>query len=460
MANQNILTNGAKVSQIEQVVFSPVAVVPPYVETPISTTYCFLAKVEPWDDENNPPMPTQDVASIKKIYKNIFVAKQIHSNDISPVIARVDWKTGTIYDYYRDDIDLLSQDVNNNNIYNYYVKNKFDQVFKCLWNKNGAASLNEPFFEPGSYGTNNIFTGLDGYKWKYIYTIDTGSKVKFMDSTWMPIPPLSNTPANPILTSAGAGSLDVINVLNGGSNYDTANAIVTVTITGDGAGATATANVSGGQIADIIVTSPGSNYTFANVAITSALGTGAVAIAPTSPIGGHAYDPISELGCSHVMFTAEFNGTEGGIIPTDIDYHQLGMVINPTTSSSSQGAISGAANGAIYSTTTDFIVAPGFGGYTNDEVIFQGITVDNATFTGRVLNFDATNNVIRVLNIVGTPSLNAPIFGDTSKTTRTLITFTPPNFTIFSGYLSFIENRTGVQRSTDGIEQVKFVLGY
>jgi hypothetical protein len=345
--------------------------------------------------------------------------------------------------------------VNGNNVYNYYVKNKFDQVFKCLWNNNGGASLNEPFFEPGSYDTNNIFTGLDGYKWKYIYTIDTGSKVKFMDSTWMPVPVGSNTP-NPLITSAGAGSLDVINVLDGGFNYDTSNAIVTVTVTGDGTGATAVANVSGGQIADIIVTSPGSNYTFANVAITSELGTGAVAIAPTSPVGGHGFDPIGELGCSHIMFTAEFNGTEGGLIPTDIDFHQLGLIINPTTRSLTPNP----ANGAIYSTTTDFLVAPGFGAYTNDEVVFQGATVETATFTGKVLSFNATTNVIRVLNIVGTPILNAPVFGDTSSTTRTLMTFTPPNFTIFSGYLSFVENRSGVQRSPDGIEQFKFVLGY
>lgn len=455
MANQNILTTGAKVSQIEQVFFSPVAVVPPFIDTPISTTYCFLAKVEPWDDENSPPVPTQDVASIKKIFKNIFVAKQIHSNDISPVIPRVDWAQGIVYDYYRDDIDLTEKDTNGNNVYNYYVKNKFDQVFKCLWNNNTQSSSSEPFFEPGSYNTNNIYTGLDGYKWKYIYTIDTGSKVKFMDSSWIPVPVGSNTPT-PLLTSAGAGSIDVINVTNGGNGYDTSNAVVTVTITGDGTGATATANVSGGLIRDIIVVTPGSNYTFANVAITSALGANAIAIAPTSPIGGHGFDPISDLGCSHVMFTSEFNGTEGGILPTNIDFHQLGLIINPTTSSLSPNP----ANGAIYSTTTDFVVAPGFGAYTNDEVVFQGTSVNNSTFTGRVLSFDATTNVIRVLNIVGTPTLNAPIFGSTSSTTRTLMTFTPPNFTIFSGYLSFVENRTGVQRSPDGIEQVKFVLGY
>jgi hypothetical protein len=68
--------------------------------------------------------------------------------------------------------------------------------------------------------------------------------------------------------------------------------------------------------------------------------------------------------------------------------------------------------------------------------------------------------VVKVLNITGTPTTNAPLFGNTSKTVRTLLSVSSPNFTILSGYIAFIENRTGVQRSADGIEQFKFVLGY
>jgi len=455
MANKNILTSAAKITQVERVFYSPVSVVPPHTDVPLSTTYCFLSKAEPWPDENDPPVPAQDVSSIKKIFKNMFVAKKIRSNDISPVIQRVDWVLGTIYDYYQDTVNMSEQDTNGNNIYNYYIKNRYDQVFKCLWNNNGLSSTIEPFFEPGSYGTNNIYTGTDGYKWKYIYTIETGQKVKFMDTTWMPVPVSSNTP-NPLLNSVGAGSLDVINVTDGGSGYDSTLAVVTVKIVGDGTGAVAVANVSGGTINDIIVTSPGSNYSYATTTIESTLGSGALLVSPTSPVGGHASDPISELGCSRVMITTEFNGAEGGVIPTNIDYHQVGLLINPTTKELSPNP----ANGTIYSTTTDFVVAPGFGAYTSDEVIWQGTSVNSSSFSGRVLSFDAATNVIKVLNIVGTPITNAPLFGVDSGTTRTLLSFTPPLFTLFSGYITFVENRTGVQRSSDGIEQFKFVLGY
>jgi len=455
MANKNLLVYGSKVAQVKQAYYSPSLVVRSDPTKSVAVTYCFLSKVDPWSDEGNPDVPTQDQKSIKKVFKNIFATKLLNSSDISPVIQRVDWNSGTVYDYYRDDTDMFAQDTNGLKVYNYYVKNKYDQVFKCLWNYNGSISTQEPFFEPGSYDTNNIYTGSDGYKWKYMYTIDTGSKLKFMDSTWMPIIVKAGTP-NPLYSDAGVGSIDVINVTNGGSSYNPVNAAVTVTVTGDGTGAAASANVVSGSIKDIVVTSYGSGYTYANVAITSAQGSGAVAIAPASPIGGHGYDPMSELGCTHVMYTAEFNGSEGGLIPTDIDYHQIGLISNPLALDTTPSF----ANGSVYSTTTDLVVAPGFGAYLNDEYVYQGTSAENSTFIGTVLSFNTSTNVVKILNTTGTLTTNAPLFGNSSGTTRTLLSYSSPKFVLSSGNILSIENRTGVQRSTDGIEQFRFVLGY
>ena len=287
-----------------------------------------------------------------------------------------------------------------------------------------------------------------------------------MDKAWIPVGIGNNTP-NTFDNTAGRGSIDVINVTDGGTGYDPANAIISIAVTGDGTGATGIANVSLGTIGDIIVTNPGSNYTYANVSITSSIGSGALAFAPTSPIGGHGFDPVSELGCNHVMFTTEFNGSEGGVIPTDIDYHQIGLVINPTSSKRWLQAQNDGfsypypANGAIYNTTTDLTVAPGFGVYVPDEIVYQGPSEDiaAATFTARVLSFDPATNVLRLINTTGTPTNNDTIRNDT-KTNRTLLSYTTPDFSPFSGYIAFLENRTGVQRSSDGIEQIRIVLGY
>jgi len=454
MANQNLLTYGAAISSIEQLYYSPVAVIP-NTNVPLGTSYVFLSKVDPWVNDTAPPIPTQDQQYIKSVFKNTFVAKLVTSNDLCPVIARIDWTANTIYDYYKDNIDMFQKDVDGYPVYEFYVKNTYDQVFKCLWNNNGGMSTLMPFFQPGTYGTDNIYQGTDGYKWKYMYTISSGLKVKFMDSTWIPVPVGANTP-NPLLTSAGYGDIEVINVTNGGTGYDPANATISVVVTGDGVGASGTAVVSGGVITDILVANTGTNYSYANVSITSTSGSNAAAIAFASPVGGHSFDPISELGCRNIMVTVDFNGSEGGYIPTDITYHQLGIVIQPTTSQLSPLP----ANATIYSTTTDLVVAPGFGTYQSDEILYQGTSLAAATFTATILSYDIGNNVVKLINTTGTPITNSPVFGQTSGTTRTLLSYSVPNYTLFSGYMSFIENRSGIQRSSDGIEQFKIVLGY
>jgi hypothetical protein len=461
MAYKTLLTYGAKVNNVELSYYAPTFRLPQQPDIPFSSVYFLLAKNDNWADENNPPQPTQDQLYVKQFLKNTFVAKYISSSDISPVVERVNWTTGTTYDYYRDDVDMLQQDDNGFLVKNFYVINKYDQVFKCLWNNNGSSSTVEPYFEPGTFNTNNIFQGSDGYKWKWIYTVDLGSKIKFMDSSWIPVPVGLNTP-NPILDArtgsapaAGVGNIDVINVLNGGSGYDPANAAITLTVTGDGTGASATATVANGAITDITVSSTGSNYTFANVVVSTTSGSGASIIAPVSPIGGHGFDPVSELGCSKVMATTSFTGSENGLIPTDITYHQLGVLVNPT----SYSAGGNAANDTIYKTTTDFIVAPGFNSYNNGETVYQGI-VGSETFTATILSFDSSNNLVKLINTSGTPALNSPVVGKSTGTTRTLLNYSTPDFITLSGYLTYIENRTGVTRSADGIEQFKIVLGF
>jgi hypothetical protein len=149
------------------------------------------------------------------------------------------------------------------------------------------------------------------------------------------------------------------------------------------------------------------------------------------------------------------SGNENGFIPTDIDYHQLGILVNPVAQSNLDRA-----NESIYKATTDLVVAPGFGVYTNDEIIWQGSSFETATFKATVLSFDSASNILKTINTVGNLVLNAPVFGNNSLTTRTLLSFSFPDLIPFSGVITYIENRSGIQRSFDGIEQVKIVLGY
>jgi hypothetical protein len=303
-----------------------------------------------------------------------------------------------------------------------------------------------------------VSAGGDGYKWKYMFTIDTGSKLTFMDYNWIPIPVknIQNSP-NPLSTSSGSGEVTVINVTNGGSGY-TNNSIITININGDGTGATANPilDTANGVITDIVVTNPGSNYSYANVSISSTIGSDATAIAPVSPVGGHNYNPIAELGCNHIMYTAEFNGSENGYLPTNIQFFQMGLLVNPSKLTTSNTAT--LANDAIYNCSTRITVAAGQGKYQVNDFVYQG-SYSNPSFSGTVLNFDSANNNLYLINTVGTASVNNTLFG-ISGAVRTIKTVTPSNFVKYSGYLIYVENRSGVQRSPTGIEQIKFVIGY
>jgi hypothetical protein len=465
MANQTLLTYGFDASQIKQDYYAP-SLVLSGTTSPTEAIYCFLSQVIPWTDDNNPDVPLQTQKYLKNVYKSMFVAKKISTNNIIPVAQRIDWSANTNYAYYRDDVDMFARsNTTGFLVKNFYVKNRYDQVFKCLANNNGGLSNTEPFFQPGTYNTNQVFTsGPDNYKWKYIYTIDIGTKTKFMDSDWIPVPVGSQTPN--ATTTAGTGSIDAIILTNGGINYEPSN--TTITITGDGTGATANLSMANGVITDVNIFNPGSNYTSATVSITSAntQASNATAYAPVSPVGGHGYDPVSELGCNHIMYITEFNSTEtlNGVdyIPIDIDYRQVGLLINPMSSDTYPTF----ANGSIYDLSTQITVASGFGAYTPDETVTQvDINPNNTTygqvvFTGTVLSFNTSTNVIKLINTSGTIITSASIQGQTSGTTRTLLASTTPKFMKFSGYIAYIQNRSAVQRSADGIEQFKFVLGY
>ena len=424
----------------------------------LGTLYAFLSKVDAWPVDEVPPAPEQTQSYLNYVFRNMFFAKKIGTNDISPVIPRINWTSGTTYDAYSDQVNMFELNEDGTIAKYFYVKNRYDQVFKCLWNGNNTPSTVEPYFQPGTFNANQIFQGADNYKWKFMYTITSGNKLKFMDSSWMPVP-VGNTIPNPVSSFAGTGDIEVINVTNGGSGYDEANAVITVTVTGDGYLASANAVVSSGAITDVLVANTGYNYTYANVTISSAIGSGATANSPVSPIGGHGFNPISELGARHVMLTGQFDKSESGNLPTDIDFRQLGVVVDPY-------AIFGVgydiANATSYKTTTDFVVSAGFGTYVPDETVYQSPNglIQDATFTGTVLSFDSVFNTVKLINTYGTANNGAVIYGQTSGTARVVLQQQTPSFIKNSGFLIYLENRSPVQRNADGSEQFRLVLGY
>jgi hypothetical protein len=131
-------------------------------------------------------------------------------------------------------------------------------------------------------------------------------------------------------TPSSTSVIDYISIINPGFSY---TSTPTVTIIGDGTGATATAFVVNGQITNIVVTDPGSNYTQAIVQISGGGGSSASASAVLA-------------GNNGVLRTYYYvNGVKTILNPTagTVDYEN-GIVIltgfNPSDINNTSGVLS------------------------------------------------------------------------------------------------------------------------
>jgi hypothetical protein len=98
---KGLLTNYGSTSQVELSYYFVVSG-NGYVPKHETSSYFFIGRVQPWDDENNPQTPSQSQIAVKTTFKNMIAAKLLTSSNMSPVVRRIDWESGTVYDEYKD----------------------------------------------------------------------------------------------------------------------------------------------------------------------------------------------------------------------------------------------------------------------------------------------------------------------------------------------------------------------
>jgi hypothetical protein len=140
-------------------------------------------------------------------------------------------------------------------------------------------------------------------------------------------PVVFNNGTTPINGSANA--LSVYNFPNSTTEYIVSP---TVSVSGDGTGFQGYSVVnnsisSGNTITNIVVVNPGKNYTRANVSITTnpLYGINANVQPIISPVAGHGYDAITELGARYVGISTSFDNT----FPTQVSFRKIGILENP-----------------------------------------------------------------------------------------------------------------------------------
>jgi hypothetical protein len=158
-------------------------------ETQLSANNLFLwiGKSTEWLSESNPDQPNDTMESRRATFTDMLALKKVSPSDMSLVIPRVDWTSGTVYSQYADDgatYEEIQYDQYepNTGVSPFYVFTDENRVYKCLSNNSGATSSNKP--TGTSTGT---ITTADGYVWKFMFTLSDNDIQKFLSPDWIPI---------------------------------------------------------------------------------------------------------------------------------------------------------------------------------------------------------------------------------------------------------------------------------
>ena len=483
-----IITNKFRINNAEQFVES-------FSEASPTAYYLFIGRPQSWSTDvdvqgnsinegtdTTPPTPNDDISTEYYSYDELLGAKKITTSDITNVIQRRTWVSGTTYDMYEHNISSSNAAASGaTNIFdsNFYVINSANNVYKVIENDGNTASSNEP-----TSTSSAIFSTADGYRWKFMYSLTTSEATNFTTTDFIPVSTDSTVSA-----AAVNGALDTILVVAGGSGYtlSSGSTISAIPIRGDGSGGIASVTITGGAISAATITTAGTGYTYAYIrnadiiAATNAAGGGSGGnlnvIIP--PKGGHGKDAVKELGGFFVMMNVDLSGAEG---TSDIlaanDFRQIGVVRDPTnfgtTTVSSATTLRGVNAVLINSSPTP-------GTFVVDEKISQATT----GAVGKVVSWDSTNRILYYIqtrfpdcgadssgnrtafsgtNVITGATSSATATPIASSSTVNAVVFTSgysnPEIQPDSGDIIYLENRAPIARASDQTENIKLIIEF
>lgn len=395
-----------------------------------------------------------------------FIKIDDETKEIVRINAAGDFLTvNTVFTSAHAVANLFKVDISETQYSNkFYVRNSSDQVFKCLFNNGGALSNTMPEITiGGDLPENPYIETVDGYKWKYMYTIPTGLKNKFFTEKYMPV--LRDTI---VFDNAKDGRIDIIKIVNGGSGYyagSSVNNYSIVDVTGDGTLANVSVDIVNGVVVDVNILNGGNNYTTATITLDDplqqAIGNTANLQAIISPQYGHGYDPQRELGGSSVMIAVDFIGDVEGNLPVQNDGTDLiRQVCIVKDVQYANGTFGTSSYFPMYTQISTSNPPVDFG---HGETVYVGSSFATATFSAKVIHFDNNTNTLYVNNIIGDISNveNETIYQkDAPSAFAKVFNVVQPDINILSGEILYIENRAKITRNENQTESTKFVVEF
>jgi len=442
--------------------------------------------------DSNPTTPGDTVVNEFYTYDELTAAKRITGSDISFVIPRRNWTSGTVYDIYRHDYGEYTTGSTSTRITStsgattlldstFYVLSSDRNVYKCLDNNNGATVSDEPT----GVSTTPITT-TDGYIWKYMYTLSAAQQSSFLSTDFMAIATNANAGTDQLnVISNAVDGIDIIKIKSAGSG-GTNGTFSNIPIRGDGTGGLCEVVVSGGAVTSVTVTTRGSGYTFGTVSNAQIVSAGSTSLTGSEldviipPKGGHGANALEELGGFFVMLNTSIEGNEStnsGDFSAVNDFRKIALLRDPTKSSSAVTSTTARLTKAI-----KIAASPTPGTFTVDEEINQSTT----GAVGKVVEWDSVNGILYYIqtrhndagidsngNLTDFSGANI-ITGQSSSATGTpdtSVSSTVNNVIFASGYsvpeidhdtgdVLYIENRTPITRAVDQTENIKLIIEF
>ena len=325
------------------------------VQNRTTNIYYYLGKILAWDTPATPETPTNTLEYENDVRQNMVSMKRIDISDVSFIVERNDWESGTVYNMFDDTVADLT---------NFYVLTEDFNIYKCIYNNEGGQSTTQPT------GTDTAYLETaDGYVWKFMGFIPLSLRNKFLTSAYMPV---TKSIKNSYYSN---GEIESVTILNGGENYDS-EAIITVT--GDGTGADLEPVITAGEITGVTINDAGEGYTNATITVT---------VGPGDPgTGANITANLSSGDLNTQQANVELVATDGAL--------SWILITNAGTGygASSTVTITGDGTGAAASITVNVdgevtgIEITNYGsGYSYADVTINDSGEDGSGFTARAI---------------------------------------------------------------------------
>ena len=421
--------------------------------------YLMIGKATPWSGadlgqytQGSPsdtaiPSPIDTTVAPFIHHNDMIAAKLINVSDVSHVVKRVDWTSGTVYtEYDHKQDDQIDQ--------TFFVMTDQYNVYKCISNYGGATSTVKPIGQ-----TSSIIEMSDNYRWKFMYEVQQADVLKYVTTDWIPIKYLSlddGTTQWDVQQAAVDGALEHIDVTAGGTGYVNTN--------------TGTAQV--GSIATTIKLAATASatddiYNTMTVYISSGTGSGqiktitdyvgstkiaTVSTWTTTPDATSVYEIMPAVAISHgselpvpgVLATARVSSVIGGIIK------KVTMTTVGTLYRSGTATVTG---GGGTNCTLEPRIGPKGGHGKNPKTELGGAYVMiNIRLIGTEGGDFVVGDDFRKVILITNPLVSGAAASAT--------TYTGAELDDDSGEQIYIEYRAPINRASDQTEDVKLVVEF